>query len=121
MKSSSTLNNGMRFEISDAGSERTFDTKRFMRVDDIEGARPKNKQAVTNFQKEKILSNDPAIDVAYQNSHYFMKQKERQGRLPFTRRINKGMNKIDKSMVSTIDPYTGERLTNPYLNISLDR
>ena len=35
MQSKSVLGNGMRYDYSDAGGERTFDTKRFMRVDDI--------------------------------------------------------------------------------------
>lgn len=120
-KNSASLGNGMRYDYLDGGSDRTFDTKRFMRVDDITGAKPVNKRAVTDGEKEFILSNSPQIEQAYQNSEYFRKQKERQGKLPFTRRVNKGQNLIDKSLVSSIDPYTGEKLTNPYLNISLDR
>jgi hypothetical protein len=61
------------------------------------------------------------IQQEYENSLYYKKKKEREGKLPFTRRINKGLNKIDKSMVSTIVPYTGEPPENPYMNISLDR
>lgn len=121
IKSASVLSNGMRYDNSDVGSDRVFDTKRFMRVDDIEGAKPFDKHAVTDLQKQLIKSNDPIVDIAYQNSQYFLKQKERQGKLPFTRRVNKGVSKIDKSHVSTIDPYTGERPTNPYMNICLDR
>lgn len=110
MKSSSTLNNGMRIEPTGSrGSERIFDTKRFMRVDDIPGARPKNSHAVNENDKEKILSENSIIEQNYQNSQYFIKQKERQGRLPFTRRVNKGLNKIDKSLVSSMDPATGEK------------
>lgn len=120
-KNSASLGNGMRYDYLDGSSDRTFDTKRFMRVDDITGAKPVNKQAVTDGQKEFILSNSPKIEQAYQNSEYFRKQKERQGKLPFTRRVNKGSNLMDKSLVSSIDPYTGEKLTNPYMNISLDR
>lgn len=121
LKSASAISSGIKYQPSEAGTERNIDTKRFMRVDDIEGARPINKQAVTDLQKQLIKSNDPIVDIAYQNSQYFIKQKERQGKLPFTRRVNKGTNKIDKSLVSTIDPLTGESPSNPYMNISLDR
>lgn len=118
---SAAIGNGMRLDQSSRGSERIFDTKRFMRVDDIEGARPVNKRAITNNQKQIILSNDPRVEENYHNSQYFIKNQERQGRLPFTRRVNKGYNKIDKSLVSSMDPLTGEKFANPYLNISLDR
>lgn len=114
--STSTLGNGMRYEPSENGNERTFDTKRFMRVDDIPGARPKDNHSITDFEKDMILSNDQMVEHVYQNSSYYKKQRERQGRLPFTRRINKGMNKIDKSLITTMDPYTGENPTNPYMN-----
>lgn len=119
LKSSSTLDNGMRYEPSERGNERAFDTKRFMRVDDIPGAQPKDTHSVTDKEKYMILSNDPTIDEIYHNSHYYRKQRERQGKLPFTRRINKGTNLHDKSHLSTINPYTGEDINNPYLNISL--
>lgn len=121
LKSASALNSGMKYQPSEAATDRIIDTKRFMRVDDIQGARPVNKHAVTDLQKELIRSNDPIVDIAYQNSQYFIKQKERQGKLPFTRRVNKGLNKVDKSLVSSIDPLTGESPANPYMNISLDR
>jgi len=114
--SSSTLGNGMRYEPSENGNERTFDTKRFMRVDDIPGARPKDNHSITDLEKDMILSNDQMVEHVYQNSSYYKKQRERQGRLPFTRRINKGMNKIDKSLITTMDPYTGEKPANPYMN-----
>ena len=121
LRSSATDNNGMRVEPSDSGMERIYDTKRFMRVDDIEGARPVNKRAIADKDKQLILSNDPRIEQNYHNSQFFVKNKDKQGRLPFTRRVNKGLNKIDKSMVSSIDPGTGEKLANPYMNISMDR
>jgi len=122
MKSSSTLSNGMRYEPSETGNEKTFDTKRFMRVNDIPGAMPKDNHSITDMEKEIILSNDQAIEQIYQNSLYYKKKMERQGKLPFTRRINKGQNLIDKSFMSTIDPWTGEAPLNPYLNVnSTDR
>ena len=122
IKSSSTIGNGMRYEPSETGNDRTFDTKRFMRVDDIPGAKPRDTFSITHAEKEYILSNDPMVQHVYENSHYYRKQRERQGKLPFTRRINKGKNMIDKSFMSTIDPMTGELPTNPYLQLSsMDR
>ena len=119
---SSTLGNGMRYDHSQYGDERTFDTKRFMRVDDIHGAKPTNKNTITEKEKKLILSNDPNIEKAYQNSHYFKKQKERQGKLPFTRRVNKAnQSVINNSFLSTIDPYTGEDIKSPYSNKSIEQ
>lgn len=118
MKSTSAIGNGMRYEPSETGQERTFDTKRFMRVNDIPGAVPKNNHSITDNEKSMILSNDQIIEQIYQNSLYYKKKRDREGKLPFTRRINKGQNLIDKSFMSTIDPWTGEAPMNPYLNIS---
>lgn len=121
MQSKSLMGNGMRYDYSDAGGERTFDTKRFMRVDDIEGAKPKVKNTITESEKKLILSNDHDMEQIYQNSHYFKKQRERQGKLPFTRRVGKAAEVTNKSFVSTIDPYTGEDFHSPYLNRSTER
>uniref|UniRef100_A0A7S3J338 Uncharacterized protein n=1 Tax=Euplotes harpa TaxID=151035 RepID=A0A7S3J338_9SPIT len=118
-KTSSVLAKSQNLGQTDVISDRTFDTKRFMRVDDIEGAVPRSNQA--DVHRQTIHQPESYIDVDDQYSHYFLKKKEKQGKLPFTRRLNKGMNKIDKSLVSTIDPYTGEKIANPYLNISLDK
>jgi hypothetical protein len=121
MQSKSLMNNGMRYDYSDAGGERTFDTKRFMRVDDIEGAKPKVKNTITDYEKKLILSNDLDMEKIYHNSHYFRKQRERQGKLPFTRRIGKAAEVTNNSFVSTIDPYTGEDFHNAYVNRSTER
>lgn len=115
-QSSSTAGNGMRYEPSETGHDRTFDTKRFMRVDDIPGARPRDNHSITDYEKDMILTNDRMVEQVYENSSYYKKQRDRQGKLPFTRRINKGMNKIDKSFITTIDPLTGEKPANPYMN-----
>jgi hypothetical protein len=67
-----------------------------------------------------ILSNSPSIDQVFQSSQYYTKQRDRQGKLPFTRRLNKGKNLADRSLTCTINPFTGEPINNPYLNISLE-
>lgn len=121
MSASNALGNGMRHELSEIGDDRVYDTKRFMRVDDIKGARSTNKHTISDKEKALILSNDPVLEQSYQNSNYFRKQKERQGKLPFTRRLNKGINYMDTSQRTTVDPYTGEDYRNPYLNFSMDR
>lgn len=115
LKSSSSLQNHGIYAPSEIASERPVDTKRFMRVDDIEGTKPKFRK---DFDPNNLLlTNSPLVEQAYQNSEYFKKQKERQGRLPFTRRVNKGDQFIDRSLVTTIDPYTGEDYRHPYINV----
>jgi hypothetical protein len=120
LKSTSNLDNGMRYEQSDRGSDRAYDTKRFMRVDDIPGAQSKDNHSITDKEKYMILSNSPSIGQVFESSQYYTKQRDRQGKLPFTRRLNKGKNLADRSLTCTINPFTGEPINNPYLNISLE-